>query len=396
MPTFQYEARTVTGETVSGIMQADTEGAVARALDEKRLYPVRVREHRSAAGRQGRRIRLRDVGVMYGQLADLLRAGVPLLRALDTISRAGINQQLAKVLKKVAEGVSAGKTLADAMADSSGVFPSLHVAMVRAGEKAGFLEDVLENLATFIERVDEMQSKIRGAMIYPIILTCLGAAVTVGMLVWFVPKLRTMLAGTTPPAATRILFAMSDALRQHYLLLLAGLAAVVVSAWTFIHSDSGRRTWERWRLKIPGVGKVIRTISITRFCRILGTMLANGVPILQALHISKDATGSVILADNIEQAAESVRAGETLTAPLRASGLFPPQILEMIAVAEESNQLDRVLVQIADTVERRTDRAVDQAVRMVEPLILVVMASAIATLAVGLLSAIMSMTQALE
>ncbi len=395
MATFEYQAKTATGERVRGVVQADNEPAALRALDERELYPIRVSEQRLMQ-RGGRRIRLRDVGVVYGQLADLLRAGVPLLRALETIARAGVNEQLAGVLRKVGEGVSAGKSLADAMAEQPATFTGLHVAMVRAGERAGFLEDVLSNLSTFIERIDELRSKVRGAMIYPVILTGVGAIVMVFLLVWFVPQLRGLFGGQELPLPTRILFALSNLLIEHYVALLLGAASIVGAAWWFVRSEWGRRVWERLRLRIPAAGRVIRTISVTRFCRILGTMLANGVPILQSLAISKDATGSVILADHIERAAESVRGGETLTEPLRASEMFPPQILEMIAIAEESNQLDRVLVQIADTVERRTDRQVDQAVRLLEPLILVVMAALVGLLAVGLVYPILTMAQSLR
>jgi general secretion pathway protein F/type IV pilus assembly protein PilC len=395
MATFQYLARTAAGDEVSGLIQADNETAAARALDERKLYPVRVMEQRAARRLGGGKVRLREVGVMYGQLSDLMKAGVPLLRGLETISKTGAGAGLAAVLHKVAEAVSGGKALAEAMADQPQAFPNLHVAMVRAGEKAGFLEDVLANLSQFIERVDEMRSKIRGALIYPLVLTSLGVSVTMFMLVWFVPRLKTILQGAHPPAATRVLFALSEALNEHWPIVLGVLAAVVTGIWAFVNSRTGRRVWERWRLKIPGAGKIICTLSITRFCRVLGTMLHNGVPILQALSISKDATGSLVLAENIEQAAESVRSGETLTEPLRASGLFPSQILEMIAIAEESNQLDRVLVEVAETVERRTDRAVDQAVRLIEPLVLVMMAAGIGLLAYALLTAIMSMAQSL-
>jgi general secretion pathway protein F len=395
MAIYQYQARTTAGDRVTGVVQADSETAAIRALDERKLYPIRVNEQR--AGRQAKgRVRLRDVGVMDGQLADLLRAGVPLLRALETIARAGVSQRLAKVLRGVGEGVSAGKTLADAMAEQPGVFAPLHTAMIRAGERAGFLEDVLSNLSDFIERVDELRSKIRGAMIYPILLTVLGITVTTGMLVWFVPRFKTMFMGRDLPLPTRIMFGLSDALLENWPALLGGIVVGVLLISSTIKSEWGRRIWERWRLRIPVLGRVIRTISITRFCRILGTMLANGVPILQALAISKDATGSIILADRIEEAAESVRAGETLAEPLRAGGLIPPQILEMIAVAEESNQLDRVLVEIAETVERRTDRQVDQAVHLIEPIILVFMAVTIGTLAVGLLYPILTMAQSLK
>jgi len=395
MATFQYQARTSSGDVVAGAIQADNEQAAARALDERKLYPIRLTEQKPQRVETGK-VRLRDIGIMYGQMADLLRSGVPLVRSIDTIARASSNPRLAAVMRKVGEGVSGGKELAVAMTEQGRVFAPLHVAMVRAGEKAGFLEDVLANLAGFIERLDELQSKIRGAMIYPIILSVVAMSVTVGMLVWFVPRFKTLFGQRELPAPTRIMFAISDTLLQGWPVILAGLAAAVIGAAMFLRSSAGRMMWERWRLRVPVIGTVIRTVSITRFCRILGTMMANGVPILQALAISKDATGSVVLAEHIDKAAESVRGGQTLTAPLRACGLFPPQVLEMIAVAEESNQLDKVLVEIAETVERRTNRQVDQAVQLIEPVVLVLMAITIGTLALGLLYPILTMAQSIK
>jgi general secretion pathway protein F/type IV pilus assembly protein PilC len=196
--------------------------------------------------------------------------------------------------------------------------------------------------------------------------------------------------------ATRILFAASGVLRQHGLLVavvLATAGAVVVST---VRSPAGRRAWSRWQLKVPIVGRVLRSLYITRFCRILGTVLANGVPILQAMKISKDAAGNVLFAETIDAASESVKQGESLARPLRDSELFPPEILEMVAVAEESNKLDEVLVDIADRVERRTNRAVDTAVRLIEPLMLVVMAAAIGFAAFGLLYPIFTMSRTLR
>ena len=394
MATYQYQARTASGEPISGVVQADTEAAAVQTLGERKLYPIRLSEQRVAV-RSGK-VRMRDIGVAYGQLADLLRSGVPLLRSLETIVRAGVNERLAGALKRTGEGISAGKSFADAMAEMPETFPSLHVAMIRAGEKAGFLEDVLANLSQFIERVDELQSRIRGAMIYPIVLTVLGMSVSAFVLTWAVPKFKAVFAGRELPVVTRIMFGLSDLLVDSWPALLLGVTLGGGAIVAMVRSSWGRAVWERLRLGLPVVGRVIRTISVTRFCRILGTMLANGVPILQALAISKDATGSTILAGHIERAAEAVRAGENLNGPLRASGMFPVQILEMIAVAEESNQLEKVLVDIAETVERRTDRQVDQAVRLIEPIILVFMSAVIATVAVGLLYPILPMAQTLR
>ena len=394
MANYQYQARTAAGEEVAGVIQADTEQAAARALDERKLFPIRLAVQKAPRTEAGK-VRRRDVGMAYGQLADLLRSGVPLVRAIDTVVRATTKPGLAAAMKRVGEGVSGGKELAEALGEQPQAFGPLHVAMVRAGEKAGFLEDVLTNLSGFIERIDELRSKIRGAMIYPVLLSAVALAVTLLMLLWFVPAFKTLIREEDAPAVTKLLFDVSDALLNGWPVILAVLAGAVLAVAWLVRSSAGRSIWERWRLRIPVVGRLLRTISIARFCRILGTMLANGVPILQALAISKDATGSTVLAGHIEAAAENVRGGQTLTEPLRACGLFPAEVIEMIAVAEEANQLDRVLVEIADTVERRADRQVDQAVKLIEPVILVLMAVAVGALALGLLYPILTMAKSI-
>ncbi len=396
MATYQYIARDTSGKEVTGVMQADSETAVVRTLDERDLYPVRVTENIQTSPLQiAGGIRLRDLGVMYGQMADLLQAGVPMLRTLETLGRTATNSRLARLVIEVRDSVSAGKTLAEAMGNHPKTFSDLHVAMVRAGERAGFLEDVLSNLSEFLERQDELRSKVRGSMVYPMILVTLGAAAMLFILVVLVPRFEPFFTGMALPAPTRVLFAASGLLVNHKWLLLGLVILIVIALRALLRSKWGRLKWEHLRLKLPGLGKVIRTVSITRFCRILGTMLANGVPILQALEISKDAAGSTLLAENIVAATDSVRAGEPLARPLGSSGLFPPEIIEMIAVAEESNQLERVLVQIADSIERRTNRQVDAAVRLIEPLILVVIAVVIGFVAIGLMYPIFMMSQTL-
>ena len=197
------------------------------------------------------------------------------------------------------------------------------------------------------------------------------------------------------PLPTEILFAASVAVRRYWYLLGVGVAGLVALVWTNLQSPAARRRMEAWQLKIPVVGSALRLLAITRFCRILGTMLGNGVPLLQALRITKDATGSTLLGERIAEATESVRDGKRLSEPLGTGGFFPDQILAMIAVAEESNKLDKVLMQIADTVERRTNRQVDQAVRLIEPVILCMVAAGIGFLALGLLLPIFTMASAL-
>jgi len=390
--TYQYLARTSGGDEVTGLIQAETEAAAVRALDERQLFPVRVMSHeRTEKGFRSGRVRARDLSVLYGQLSDLLGADVPALRALEILSRSTINRRLAGHVNRIREDVAAGKSLAEAMTAFPGVFKTLHVAMVRAGERAGFLETVLANLSQFLDRQDELRNKVRGALVYPLLVLTVGMTVGIIVLVAIVPQFRDLFEDIPVPWTTRVLFAISGSFQMVWPLLLLGGVVAVVGVWSFMVSERGQRLWDGWRLRIPVIGGVTRLVAITRFCRILGMMLANGVPLLESLAISKDATGSMALADSIAQATENVRAGATLAEPLRSSGFFPAEILEMIAVAEESNQMEKTLQQIADTVERRTSRQVDLGVRLIEPLILVALAGGIAVFAAALIYPIFSM-----
>jgi general secretion pathway protein F/type IV pilus assembly protein PilC len=320
---------------------------------------------------------------------------VPLLRALDTLVKSTANKNLVVVLREIRGAVADGKSLNESMKQFPELFPPLHTSMIQAGERASMLQTVLQSLSTFLERLDELRGKVLGAMIYPMLLVAVGAAVMIGALIFFVPKFEPLLANVKQTLPTKAIFTMSLVLRSYWHFVAIAAAIAIAAAWSTLRTEASKRALERWRIKIPVVGTALRMVAITRFCRILGTMLANGVPLLQAMNIAKGATGSSLMADRIAEAAESVREGKSLTAPLGVGGLFPEQVLAMLAVAEESNQLEKVLLQIADTVERRTNQQVDQAVRLVEPLILCVVAAGIGFLALGLLLPIFTMASSL-
>jgi len=397
MPKFQYTARNLSGGKVAGLIEADGEGAAIQLLERKELYPVDIWNTEDKADNRLFRGRIsnRDLGIMYGQLSDLLGSGVPLLRALKSIVKSTVNKRLKGVLSDIHNSVADGKSLYESMAEHHNIFPALHTVMVQAGERASFIEEVLESLSVFLERLDELRGKVLGALIYPVMLVMLGGTVMVSALVFFVPKFEPMLAGIEKPMPTEVIFFLSESIRNYWAIIATAIGGLVAFFWSAMQSQSSKRAMERWRLKIPVAGTAMRMVAITRFCRILGTMLANGVPILQALAISRDATGSALLAENIDEAIKNVRAGEPLTEPLKGGGLFPEQVLAMISVAEESNQLQKVLLHIADSVERRTNQQVDQAVRLIEPVILCMVAAGIGFLALGLLLPIFTMASSL-
>jgi len=398
MATFSYKAKTNTGETVTGVLTAESQQAALRMLDDRALFPISVHEG-SQSGRavisgKAKKLNLRTVSTLYSQLADLLKAGVPVLRAIDVLARAASNPQLAEILRDIHSDVSGGETLADAMTKHPNVFSELAVAMVRAGEQGGFLEDVLARISVFTERQDELRNKLLGSMIYPCILLLVGAAVVTFLMVFVVPKIRMFLEQVEKPWVTDALFAVCDFLQSNGLYFVGGLVVVAMFLFRILQGEQGRLFLDRLALRVPVMGPIVKMVAICRFCRILGTMLHNGVPILQALSISKDSAGNKILADEIGRAAESVQKGETLAVPLSSSGLFPADIVDMIAVAEESNNLETVLVQIADSNEARTARKIDLGVRLLEPLMLVVMAVLVLVIAVALLVPILRMSAA--
>ncbi len=397
MPHFTYIAMTEAGGKVSGAVEAESEAVAMRLIEEKRLFPVSVRGKGGAAkgAPKKRRVRSSDLGTLYGQMADLLGSGVPLLRTLDSLIRSTPAPGLRELLKEIRAAVADGKSLTETLRQFPEVFPPLHTAMIQAGERAAFMEEVLRSLSGFIERFEELRSKVMGALIYPALLAGLGTVVMLAALMFFVPKFEPLLANVKKPLPSEVMFMASHVVRSYWYLVILAIGAVAGFLWFNLRNDVVRRKLERWQLKIPVVGSALRLLAITRFCRILGTMLANGVPLLHALKISKDATGSSILADLVAESAEAVRDGKRLSEPLGKSDFIPEQILAMIAVAEESNNLDKVLVQIADTVERRTNRQVDQAVRLIEPAILCLVAAAIGFLALGLLLPIFTMASAL-
>ena len=400
MPEFAYTARDPAGRKVSGKLSAASQAEVLSALGQQALFPLEVKADAPASSTwRGRRIKAQLMATTYGQLADLLRSGVPLLRSIEVLKKQTSHNGLVEVLGDLHHQVEDGKTMAESMSRYPRVFSEMAISMVRAGSEGGFLEEALDRVGDFTEKQEDMKSRTLGAVAYPIFLGVIGTLVVIGLLVFAVPKFDGLFARLRDrgelPAPTEWLLAFSSILQRWWIPLLAILIGGVMAIRHRLSTDEGRRWLDRMRLKMPLAGPIFLNLAVARFCRVLGTLLKNGVPIIKSLEISSDATGNRVLATAIRDAAENISAGESLAAPLASCHHFPPAVVEMISVAEEANSLDTVLVDIADGLERRTWRQLDLFVRLLEPLMLLVLAMVVLLLAIALLLPVIKMSTTL-
>ena len=402
MPEFNYEAMAGTGVRSQGTLTANSEREVMAMLDARGMFPIRIAAStvKSAGGKTGKRIKKSLLATFYSQLADLLHSGVPLLRSLELLQRQTSNAALSEVLREVRAKVADGVSLAEALSRHPRAFDELAVSMVRAGQEGGFLEDVLRRIADFTEHQEDLKAKVVGAVAYPVILAIIGTAVLTILMVFFVPKFEPIFKSLEKkgelPGLTVAVVGVSHALGSWIGAVVLGVLVVaffVFRSWAA--TESGRMRVDGIKLHLPGAGKIFLSLAISRFTRILGTLLHNGIPILQSLRIAKDSTGNKVLAEAIEKSAENIKAGDSLAKPLGASHHFPRDIVEMVAVGEESNNLEKVLLDISSTLEKRTTRQLDLFVRLLEPAMLLVMAVVTGVVVAALLLPVFKMGNAL-
>lgn len=400
MPDFDYIARELTGKQVTGTLTAGSEKDALTILQSKSLFPMRIgpsEATRKQAVTGSRRVPGRYLTIFYNQLSDLLRSGVPLLRSMQLLEEQTSHAGLRFVIQDVREQVAEGTRLNDAMRRHPKAFNSLTISMVRAGEEGGFLEDVLARVAAFNDHQEELKGKVTGALVYPLFLMGVGSIIITVLLVWFVPEFAQIFGRMEEqgklPWATTTLMGFSRWLQDWWYLIFPTLIGGVI--WLVMHissSPEAQAKLDEIKLKAPGLGSIVQNLAVARFCRMLGTLLGNGVPILQSLRIAKDASGNVVLSQAIGNAADNVSGGKSLAVPLRASGQFSKEIVEMIAIGEEANNLENVLIGIADSLEKTTARKIDVVVRMLEPVMLLIMATVVTFVIAALLLPILNMS----
>lgn len=394
MPTFAYVARAADGRRVKGRAEAASESAILADLASRGLAPIRVDS--AAPARAAKRVPVRALAGSYRQLSELLRSGVPLLRALRLLARGKSNPILARAWGEVADALAAGERLADAMGKSAGTFDPIHVAMVRAGERGAFLEPVLARLAALLEQQADLRSRVFGNLLYPVVLLVVGLGVVVASLVFFVPKFEEFFSKMPDlPLPTRLLLGTSSVLTAHPALTTT-LCAVGAAAAVLLLRRGATRAWiARRALRLPAVGPLLGSIAVARFARMLGTLLENGIPMLEAIEISRGSAGNPVLADALARAGEAVRHGEPLSRPLAESGLFAEDVVEMISVGESANNLPSVLVRLAEVLESRIDRTLATLLRLMEPAMLLVIAGIVMFIFLALVVPMMQLSSQL-
>ena len=373
---------------------AAAKGASAAAQQAGQLLSQDINFKRLARGR----ITTDDVAIMTRQLATLLHAGVTLVEALSALVDQVDKELLKRILSDVKQRVNEGSSLGDALGQHAKVFGNIYVNMVRAGEHSGALDSVLTRLAEFTESQARLKQRIVGAMTYPIIMAFIGLGTLVLLMTVVVPKVTKVFESlkVTLPISTRLLLFSTDFLSNWWFVVFPGVIAAFVGFWLWTGSTAGKPVWDRWVLKLPVFGGLVRMLAVARFSRTLATLLKSGVPLLTALDIVKAIMTNTVLAEVIEKARESIREGESIANPLRRSGEFPPLVYHMVAIGERSGQLEDMLVNVADSYEAQVNVRLGALTSLLEPLMIVAMGATIGFVAFSILMPILQMNSAIR
>ena len=377
MPTFTYSARPASGGDLrTGEVELRTKDEVVSYLRRQRLVPVVVREKQKELSFSfGTGVKTRDMVIFTRQFATMINAGLPLVQSLDILAEQTENENLGKVIREVLHDVESGNTLADSLDRHTEIYSKLYVNMVAAGEAGGILDTILLRLATFLEKTDALIRKIKGAMIYPAVIVGVAVTAIIVLLIFVIPTFQEMFAasGVPLPLPTQIVISLSEGLQQYWWVLLAGAVGSAVFLRQYYKTDAGELAVDRIILALPILGNVQRKAAVARFTRTLGTLVSAGVSILEGLEITAKTAGNRVIHDAVMGSRSSIAGGETIAGPLKASGVFPPMVVQMINVGEQTGGLDEMLTKIADFYDDEVDAAVNALLAALEPLMIVVL-----------------------
>lgn len=383
MPVFVYEARDASGQRVKDTIEAANRKAATQRLQEQRLTIISLDEKAggAAGGDVGaffdrfKKVNEQALTVFSRQFATMINAGLAMVRCLDILSEQTEDKKLQATLDQVRKDVEGGQTLSAALARHPSVFSTLYISMVKAGEMGGVLDEVLERLAGFMEKDFSLKKKVKSALTYPVVILVMALGIVFFLVTYILPTFVELFKGMNLklPLPTKILIAITEGARNPMIMIPAlGLFVVtIVLLGRYINTPVGRKQYDLLKLNIPVFGLLTKKVAISRFCRTLGTLLSSGVPIMQALEIVGKASGNEIIAMTVTKVRESIREGESIASPLGASGLFPPMVTQMVAVGEETGNLDAMLGKIADFYDTEVEYLLASLTSMLEPIMIV-------------------------
>jgi type IV pilus assembly protein PilC len=391
--TYQYSVRDRAGKVVSGTLDADSPATVANKLKQMGYAPISISQHKAGMkteikipGFSGGKIKMKDLAVMSRQFAVMINSGLSLLRSLTILSEQTDNKALALVLTEVRNDVETGTALSAALAKHPKAFPPLMVNMTRAGEVGGFLDSVLVQIAENYEAEVKLRGKIKSAMTYPVVVFVMAILACIGMLLFIVPVFAGLFdqLGGTLPAPTRVLIFLSNVLKLGFPVFLVAFVGLTITWAKVKHTDQVRNVVDPIKLKLPVFGKLFQKIAIARFARNLGTMLRSGVPILQSLDIVANTTGNVVLGRAVLDVQESVRSGETICRPLEDHSVFPPMVVQMMSVGEDTGALDTMLSKIAEFYDQEVESTTESLTALIEPLMIAFLGGVVGSMIIAL------------
>ena len=392
MPVYVWKGRTLGGEIQTGELTFDSQDEALAALRKKRIIVTSVREKRGDIKLKmpqfGAVVSTRDLAIFTRQFATMINAGLPLVQCLDILSKQTEKETFRTIIGQTMRDVEAGTTLAEALAkkENQKAFDELFVNMVEAGEAGGILDDILQRLATFIEKAEALRRKIQGAMVYPAVVMTVAILATTFMLIFIIPTFAKIFVafGGDLPLPTKIVMLLSDFLRHYWWVLLGVVIGSVVGIRRYYNTEGGHMQIDKFLLALPVFGDVLRKGAVARFTRTLGTLISSGVPILTGLEITARTAGNRVIQEAIMAARASIREGETISAPLRQSNVFPPMVVQMISVGEETGALDDMLTRIADFYDDEVDTAVDSLTSLIEPMMIIFMGTVVGGMVVAM------------
>jgi type IV pilus assembly protein PilC len=398
MPTFTYTARGANGELKQATMDAKSRDDVVATLRRQRLNVVKIDEQAAKKKAGGGSISMRDIVIFTRQFSTMINAGLPLVQALDILSKQSENKNLQEVTRAVVFDVESGNTVADALRKHPKAFSDLYVNMVAAGEAGGILDTILLRLATFMEKNDALVRKVKGAMIYPGVIMSVAAIAISVLLIFVIPVFENMFKSVNLalPLPTRIVIGASKFLTSYWYIVLGAGAAGFYLFKNYYKTSNGKLMIDRAMLRFPVLGDVLRKSAVSRFTRTLGTLIGSGVSILDGLEITAKTAGNRVIQDAIMESRTSIAGGETISAPLAKSQVFPPMVISMIAVGEQTGGLDEMLSKIADFYDEEVDAAVSGLLALLEPLMIVFLGVVVGGMVVAMYLPIFDMINAVQ